>query len=358
MTKAIDDWKTKPYGRVMDDQEMRKRSHHAHPYCVFDPGAPVDMDKVEDLLAGGIDVHIHGAPLAGKLYGRPRMVDTCIAASKVGMKALVFKDHNTMTNNAATVIQELLDLYVAEKAKEGIETFTPVQVFGGITLNYQVGGMNKLAVEAALNTGRCKEIWLPSMNAAHQHEAIALPDKPADPGIRVSDCKGTLTPEMIEILEVMAEYNDNTKGERVVLSACHVSNEEKFDILDYINRKGLDVKVLMDHVTQEMTILTPAEAKQMIDMGAYLEFAECSCIPWPGMGDWIVAFDYSFNLIKELIKEKGPEQLVLITDAGQPGNEPITGWRWFLKWLLGKGVTESEINVMFKETPAMLLGKI
>ncbi|HIY83198.1 MAG TPA: hypothetical protein H9823_05050, partial [Candidatus Rubneribacter avistercoris] len=245
MTKAIDDWKTKPYGRVMDDQEMRKRSHHAHPYCVFDPGAPVDMDKVEDLLAGGIDVHIHGAPLAGKLYGRPRMVDTCIAASKVGMKALVFKDHNTMTNNAATVIQELLDLYVAEKAKEGIETFTPVQVFGGITLNYQVGGMNKLAVEAALNTGRCKEIWLPSMNAAHQHEAIALPDKPADPGIRVSDCKGTLTPEMIEILEVMAEYNDNTKGERVVLSACHVSNEEKFDILDYINRKGLDVKVLM-----------------------------------------------------------------------------------------------------------------
>ena len=136
MTKAIDDWKTKPYGRVMDDQEMRKRSHHAHPYCVFDP--TLDRVLVEDLLAGGIDVHIHGAPLAGKLYGRPRMVDTCIAASKVGMKALVFKDHNTMTNNAATVIQELLDLYVAEKAKEGIETFTPVQVFGGITLNYQV----------------------------------------------------------------------------------------------------------------------------------------------------------------------------------------------------------------------------
>ena len=358
MTKAIDDWKTKPYGRVMDDQEMRKRSHHAHPYCVFDPGAPVDMDKVEDLLAGGIDVHIHGAPLAGKLYGRPRMVDTCIAASKVGMKALVFKDHNTMTNNAATVIQELLDLYVAEKAKEGIETFTPVQVFGGITLNYQVGGMNKLAVEAALNTGRCKEIWLPSMNAAHQHEAIALPDKPADPGIRVSDCKGTLTPEMIEILEVMAEYNDNTKGERVVLSACHVSNEEKFDILDYINRKGLDVKVLMDHVTQEMTILTPAEAKQMIDMGAYLEFAECSCVPWPGMFDWVVAVEYSFNLIKELIKEKGPEQLVLITDAGQPGNEPIPGWKNFIKTLLAQGVTESEINVMLKETPEMLLGKI
>ena len=78
------------------------------------------------------------------------------------------------------------------------------------------------------------------MNAAHQHEAVALPGEPDDPGIRVSDCAGTLTPEMIEILEIMAEYNDNAAGERVVLSACHVSNEEKFDILDYINRKNAE----------------------------------------------------------------------------------------------------------------------
>ena len=112
----------------------------------------------------------------------------------------------------------------------------------------------------------------------------------------------------------------------------------------------------MDHVTQEMTILTPAEAKEMIDLGAYLEFAECSCVPWPGMQDWVIAFDYSFNLIKELIKEKGPEQLVLITDAGQPGNEPVPGWKNFIKTLLAQGVSEAEINVMAKETPAMLIG--
>ena len=45
-------------------------------------------------------------------------------------------------------------------------------------------------------------------------------------GIRVSDCKGTLTQEMMDVLDIMAEYNDNARGERVVLSACHVSNEE------------------------------------------------------------------------------------------------------------------------------------
>ncbi|MBN2570262.1 MAG: hypothetical protein JXB42_12605, partial [Deltaproteobacteria bacterium] len=128
-----------------------------------------------------------------------------------------------------------------------------------------------------------------------------------------------------------------------------------FAILKYIKKNDINVKVLMDHVTQEMTILTPQEAREMIDLGGYLEFAECSCIPWPGMADWIVAYDYSFNLIKELIKEKGPDNLVLITDAGQPGNKPVPGWKMFIKYCLGQGISEEMINVMAKEVPAKLI---
>lgn len=81
--------------------------------------------------------------------------------------------------------------------------------------------MNVRAVKTALDYGRCKEVWLPSLDAAHQKEAMGLSG-----GIRVSDCKGTLTQEMMDVLDIMAEYNDNAHGERVVLSACHVSNEE------------------------------------------------------------------------------------------------------------------------------------
>ncbi|MBQ6621808.1 MAG: hypothetical protein IJH75_03145 [Mogibacterium sp.] len=352
MTKAIEDWKEKPFGRTVTDKELHNRTHPAWPYLYFNPGQPVDPAKVDEILKGVIDVHIHGAPLGGWLAGRPTIVQTCIEASEAGMKALVFKDHNTMVNNCAIIVQDFLDRMAKDKAAQGIE-FTPVQMFGGITLNNSVGGMNKRAVQVAPDYGRCKEIWLPSLDAAHQREAMGL-----DGGIRVSDCKGTLTQEMMDILDIMAEYNDNTRGERVCLSACHVSNEEKFDILAYINKRGLDVKVLMDHVTQEMTLLTPAEAKQMIDMGGYLEFAECSCVPWPGMQDWVIAFDYSFNLIKELIAEKGPDHLVLITDAGQPGNEPVPGWKNFIKTLLAQGVSEENINIMAKQVPEYLLGKI
>ncbi|MDD2388547.1 MAG: DUF6282 family protein [Desulfobacterales bacterium] len=352
MSKASEDWAKYKYGRVldrMDPEEFKKRTHPAWPYLYFNPGQPVDPERVDNILKGVIDTHVHGAPLGGWLPGRPTMVETCIEASEAGMKALVFKDHNTMVNNCAIIVQDFLERMKKDKAAQGIE-FTPVEVYGGIVLNYTVGGMNVEAVKAALGYGKCKGVWLPSLSAKHQRSAMGLPG-----GISVSDSAGTLTPEMIAILDVMADYNNNAKGDQTVLSGCHVSNEEKFDILRYIKKRGMNVKVMMDHVTQEMTILTPDEAKEMIDLGGYLQFAECSCVPWPGMQDWIIAFDYSFNLIKELIKEKGPDNLCLITDAGQPGNKPVPGWKMFIKTLLAQGVSEENINIMAKDVPARLI---
>ncbi|MFH2141867.1 MAG: DUF6282 family protein [Bacteroidota bacterium] len=349
MSKASEEWAKRPYGRVITEEEMKKRSHPAWPYIYFNPGTPVEPEKVERILKGVIDVHIHGAPLGGWLAGRPTIVETCIEASEAGMKALVFKDHNTMVNNCAIIVQDFLERMAKEKAKAGID-FTPVEVYGGITLNESVGGMNLKAVKTALDYGRCKEIWLPSLDAKHQRQAMG-----AQGGISVTSGADELTKEMIDILDLLAQYNNNSKGERVALSTCHVSNEEKVAVLKYVKKKNMDVKILLDHVTQEMTILNPDEAKEMIDLGGYLEFAECSCVPWAGMQDWIIAFDYSFALIKELIKEKGPEQLVLITDAGQPGNNPVPGWKMFIKTLLAQGVSESEINVMAKEIPAKLI---
>jgi hypothetical protein len=336
------------YGRAISDEELKKRTHPAWPYMYFNPGKPVDPAKVDEILEGVIDIHVHGAPLGGWLAGRPKLTDTSIQASKAKMKALVFKDHNTMTNNCADIIQDFLGRMQKDAQARG-EEFTPVEVYGGLVLNDTVGGMNPHAVEVCLGYGRCKEIWLPSLDAAHQYEAMGRPG-----GMRVAE-GNSLTAETIKVLQILHDYNSNRKGDRCSLSTCHVSNEEKSAILCYVKTKKLNVDVLLDHVTQEMTILTPTEAKEMIDLGGYLEFAECSCVPWPGMQDWIIAFDYSFNLIKELIKEKGPDHIVLITDAGQPGNEPVPGWRMFIKTLLAQGVSEADINVMAKEVPQKIL---
>ena len=64
---------------------------------------------------------------------------------------MVFKDHHSMTNNVATVIQDFLDRMAADLTARGEESFTPVQVFGGTVLNYAVGGMNIEQVKTALD---------------------------------------------------------------------------------------------------------------------------------------------------------------------------------------------------------------
>ena len=81
MSKASDDWTKMKYGRAITEEELRKRTHPAWPYIHFNPGKPVEPAKVDELLRGVIDLHIHGAPLGGWLPGRPRMTDTCVEAS-------------------------------------------------------------------------------------------------------------------------------------------------------------------------------------------------------------------------------------------------------------------------------------
>jgi len=347
--KSLREWASQRFGRVITDEELARRTSPVWPYKYFNPGKPVDPATVDELLRGTVDAHVHGAPLGAWLAGRPTMVETSIEASHAGMRALVFKDHNTMSNGTAIVIQDFLDRMAKDKASRG-ESFEPTQVYGGIVLNETVGGLNVKAVEVALGYGRCKEVWLPSLDAKHQRAAMGL-----EGGIDIRD-GAELRPEMKKILEVLSEYNTNSQGECCVLSACHVSNEEKFALMDYVNARGLRVDVFMDHVTQELTVFTPEEALAMVDKGAYLQFAQCSCVPWAGMQDWIVAFDYSFNLIKKLIQEKGPDHLVLVTDAGQPGNPPVQGWRSFLRTLLAQGVEKRDIEIMAKEVPAKVLG--
>ena len=68
--------------------------------------------------------------------------------------------------------------------------------------------------------------------------------------------------------------------------------------------------------------------------------------------------DFDYELPEELIREKGPEHLLIISDAGQPGNEHEGSIRNFIKTLLAQGISEQDINMMFKENPRRILGKI
>ena len=232
------------FGAVLTEQELRDRSSIVWPYKIFDPGRPVDPKEVDELISGFIDIHVHGAPAGAWLAGRPTMVQNCIDASESGMAALVFKDHNCMNNNCAIIVNECLQRLKEEKEARGIP-FTPSRIYGGVTLNDPVGGINAKTVKTALGYGDCVSIWLPSLDSGYQRKLMGM-----EGGIYISE-NGELTDDMKAVLDVLAEYNDNDKGKRCVLAACHVSNAEKFDLLRYIRKREMDVDVVIDHITQE-----------------------------------------------------------------------------------------------------------
>ena len=122
-------------------------------------------DKV---LAGVIEMHVHGAPDI-----TPRVVQEIELAQKareVGMRGVVFKCHDFITNDRA---------YLVKLMVPGVE------LFGGIVLNEPVGGINPVAVETMLKFtgGLGRYVWLSTRDAAFQ-KAVNLPGLSARPARR------------------------------------------------------------------------------------------------------------------------------------------------------------------------------
>ena len=101
-------------------------------------------------LSGAIDMHTHSDP-----DGVPRKIDAvdlARLAKERGMRAIVLKNHYEPTASLA---------YIVRKDVPGIE------VFGGISLDLTVGGVNPAAVEwmTKVRGGYGRVIWLPTFDS-------------------------------------------------------------------------------------------------------------------------------------------------------------------------------------------------
>src|ERR1700691_5483240 len=122
----------------------------------------IGLSSPAQTLAGAIDMHAHSDP-----DGTPRSIDAIdlakLAKSR-GMRAIVLKNHYEPTASLA---------YIVRKEVPGIE------VFGGISLDLTVGGVNPAAVEwmTKVKGGYGRVVWLPTFdsehNAAPQHRPFA-----------------------------------------------------------------------------------------------------------------------------------------------------------------------------------------
>jgi hypothetical protein len=281
------------------------------------------LNDIDRLIKGAIDMHLHAAP--DTMSMRLDVLEAAQQAKDAGMKAIVFKNHHFPTTPIAIIVGKLVP---------------DIRVFGGICLDYEVGGLNHNALKASAELG-AKVAWMPTISAANGK-------KPGSGGCCILDDKGELLPEIAGILAIVKEYD-------MVLASGKLSPKEIFALFGKAKMIGIQ-KLVANHASNAGIMnqaLSLEEHKQLAGMGAFLEHAAANA----ETGD----FGQSTASIVKMIKSVGVEHCILCSDMGlSHGNPngilPVEGLRRFIAALIDNGITAQEIELMIKVSPARLLG--
>src|ERR1700688_5114112 len=269
-------------------------------------------------LTGVIDIHAHHDP-----DSVPRSIDAIdlakLARSR-GMRGLVLKNHYEPTASLA---------YIVRKEVPGIE------VFGGISLDLTVGGVNPAAVEwiTKVRGGHGRVVWLPTFDSEAQVK-LTRQQRPFAPVVR----DGKVVPEVAQVIAIAARNN-------LVLETGHSSGSEDLVIVQEARRQGVQNVMVTHALTNPGGPLTLSEIQQGARLGAYIELV------YGGLSEDLLRRD------AEVIRAVGASSVVLSTDLGQPNN-PLhpDGLLAFYKGLIAQGISEADIVQMSQTNPAKLLG--
>ncbi len=286
-----------------------------------------DNERMWSLLRGSYDIHQHTGPSSTtqRLFSQ---IDFAIQACEVGQAGIVCKDHTLPTTPSVQLTQTVVDQWAEAHNKKKVE------VYGGVVLNYAVGGLNPDAVVANYRAGG-KYIWLPNMDAAH-HRSVTR--HPKGGGISIIDDKGNVVPQMKEILKLMAETD-------MVLGLCHQSTAERFAVVREAVRMGVE-RIEVNHVNYPLTMVTPEQARELADMGAYIGIYAMHLAPPAFAWDEAMAF----------YKAVGPERIVFGSDSGHI--EIGIPWEQMRKMILGflfHGVPDEHVKMMCQTNAHNLL---
>ena len=302
----------------------------AAPVLAQPVGFPAPPPKVSP-AQGAIDFHVHSEP---DVFGRSMDdIDVAVLAKRKGMRGLVLKNHVTMTADRAVLVMKMVP---------GIE------IFGGIVLNNAVGGINPAAVEwmHRMSGGRGKVVWLPTFDSdKHIKTLVDLKGS----GIVVAP-EGVVTPQVEEVLKIIARQN-------LVLATGHIHAAEVVAVVK--RAKELGVKnILITHALTNIPGLSMEQAKQVAQMGAYIEYCFLQSMTGPdAQHAWMKHWSrVSLKDVARVVAEIGAKSLVLSTDLGQHGNMTHPdGMEDMITGLLKEGVSQADIDLMVKKNPARLL---
>lgn len=294
------------------------------------------MGAVDRILEGAIDMHCHSGP--SPFPRRLDHVEAAKMAQQAGMRAIVVKSHHHST---------VMDL----RAMAPLLRDCSVEVFGGIALNPQVGGLNPAAVDMALKMGG-KVVWFPTMSATRHvehvkaHPNLKFPKasvtlEKTEP-IDIRTAGGDLKPEVHTILRLIKEAG-------AVVSGGHMAPDQITLLMEAAHKAGI-TRLLVSH-PEYVIEAAREEVVHYAELGANIE--HCLCM----YDDESEFYHWDVNVLKDWIDLVGPDRTSLGSDLGQVNNPfPVDSFKKMLSKLHDAGVSEGDLRKMVATNPARLLG--
>jgi hypothetical protein len=221
----------------------------------------------------------------------------------------------------------------------------PVQIYGGVCLNYPVGGLNPAAVRASAGFQNAKFVWLPSLDSHHAGVITKgattgyLKDE-KEAGIRLLE-NGKIPPELRQVLEIIAE-ND------LVLAIGHYSAQDRLAVIKEAQKIGVK-RILADHPIEYHSKGTIEDLKVLANLGVYYGMYALTCLVIPP----VEGPAYPADMFKQLPKD----YFVIGSDCGSTAGIPhVEGIRWMIRYMLYHNIEVADIEKMLKKNPAKLLG--
>lgn len=288
--------------------------------------------RAKELIPGSIDFHIHSGP---DIF--PRLmndIEIAAQAKAAGMRGILLKSHSEPTAARATISSIVNDF----------------PVFGGIALNYGVGGLNPEAVRTAVRMG-AKEVWMPTIHAEHYLKEVdnvpmfATLLKGGMKGISLLKEDGKLKDEVLEIIDIIAEAD-------IIMATGHISIDEAMVLIETGKMRGVK-KMVVTHPTSPMEGYTIEDMKEIVSRGAGATMLEHVVNDTTHQ----MKNPISPTVIADAIRAVGAEHTIMSTDSGQIINPaPVVSMENYIYLMLQEGISEKDIIMMTRDNPAKVLG--
>jgi len=211
-------------------------------------------------------------------------------------------------------------------------------LFGGFVTNLPEGGMNAAGVEymaTRIKGYPGKVVWMPAYDSEIESRISKEPNKPF---VAVSR-SGELLPETKAVISLVAKHD-------LILASGHIAPEEALLVFAEGRKQGVQ-HMIATHAMDLAGKMNMDQMQAAVKLGAIIEFDFRNTLSEGGRR-------------MDAIRKLGPEHC-LISEFWTHPQAPkeyggLDGVGAFVDAMHARGFTDRELDIMFKENPARLLG--